>query len=198
MSLDNIRRKCRGSRVDWEDLDSILYHLARNATDAAEVDKNPAEHHIRKEIYEWIHELLHCLSSKERGIFNAYFFSQISPDEIAQMFSMTTGSIYRYIHRCRQKLHKEHKRVSFGLISEKGGNGLALQKMLSLPAVQANNPVRTTFVSSIGRILAALGDPWEVTELMGMSTLAFRMKISDYTTLQTDFTCLTGEPRCRG
>jgi RNA polymerase sigma factor (sigma-70 family) len=39
-----------GSRVDWEDLDSILYHLARTATDAAVRDQDPAENLLSKEI----------------------------------------------------------------------------------------------------------------------------------------------------
>jgi RNA polymerase sigma factor (sigma-70 family) len=171
-----------GAVIDWEDLDSILYHLARNATDAAEQDQDPAEHLMRKEIYEWIHGLLHCLSGKERGIFRAYFFSQLSPDEIAEMFAMTTGSIYTYIHRSRQKLRKAHHRVSADFLSEKGGLAISKMSMLSLPPVQANTPPHTTFISSIGRILAALGDSRESAELMGLSSIAFRMKISNATT----------------
>ncbi|OBY76842.1 hypothetical protein BBG47_24850 [Paenibacillus sp. KS1] len=60
-----------GSQVDWDDLDSILHHLARTATDAAMREQDPAEHLLRKEIYETIHTLLHCLSRKERDIFEA-------------------------------------------------------------------------------------------------------------------------------
>lgn len=172
-----------GSRVDWEDLDSILYHLARTATDAAMREQDPAEHLLRKEIYETIHALLHCLSRKERGIFKAYFFRQLSPVEIAEMYQMTTGSIYTYIHRSRQKLRKEHIRVSLGLLPEtKGGSGLARHKLLELPAWQAEPPVMSTFVNSIGRMLAAISDRRETAELMGVSTFAFRMKLSDRTT----------------
>lgn len=172
-----------GSRVDWEDLDSILYHLARTATDAAMREQDPAEHLLRKEIYETIHALLHCLSRKERGIFKAYFFCQLSPVEIAEMYQMTTGSIYTYIHRSRQKLRKEHIRVSLGLLPEtKGGSGLARHKLLELPAWQAEPPVMSTFVNSIGRMLAAISDRRETAELMGVSTFAFRMKLSDRTT----------------
>lgn len=173
-----------GSRVDWEDLDSILYHLARTATDAAMREQDPAEHLLRKEIYETIHALLHCLSRKERDIFKAYFFRQLSPDEIAEMYRMTIGSIYTYIHRSRQKLRKEHIRVSFGLLPEKKGGsmGLARHKLLELRSWQAEPPVMSTFVNSIGQMLASIGDRWEAAELMGMSTFAFRMKLSDKTT----------------
>ncbi|MCD9024919.1 RNA polymerase sigma factor [Cohnella silvisoli] len=171
------------SRVDWEDLDSILYHLARTAADAATREHDPAEHLLRKEMYETIHSLLHCLSRKERDIFKAYFFRQLSPDEIADMYRMTTGSIYTYIHRSRQKLRKEHVRVSLGLLPEKKeGSGLARHKLLEMPAWQADPPIMSTFVSNIGRMLAAISDQWEAAEFMGVSTFAFRMKLSDKTT----------------
>jgi RNA polymerase sigma factor (sigma-70 family) len=172
-----------GSQVDWEDLDSILYHLARTASDASMREQNPAEHLLRKEIYETLHTLLHCLSRKERDIFKAYFFRQLSPDEIAEMYRMTTGSIYTYIHRSRQKLCKEHIRVSLGLLPEKkGGSGLTKHNILELRTWQAEPLVMSTFVNSIGRMLASIGDRWEAAELMGLSTFAFRMKLSDKTT----------------
>jgi RNA polymerase sigma factor (sigma-70 family) len=170
------------SRVDWEDLDSILYHLARTATDAAVRDQDPAESLLRKEMYETIHALLHCLTPKERGIFRAYFFRQLSPEEIASMYRMTTGSIYTYIHRSRQKLRKEHIRVSLGLLPEKGGCGLSRRKVLQMPDWPAQFSVKTTFVDSVGRMLALIGDRRETSELMGVSSFAFRMKISEQTT----------------
>ncbi|WP_219836144.1 RNA polymerase sigma factor [Paenibacillus sp. R14(2021)] len=172
----------KDSQVDWEDLDSILYHLARTATDAAMREQDPAEHLLRKEIYETIHALLHCLNRKERDIFKAYFFRQLSPDEIAAMYRMTTGSIYTYIHRSRQKLRKEHIRVSFLLPEKKGGSGLSTNKQVEMRPWQIDAPVMSTFVHSIGRMLASVGDRWEATELMGLSTFAFRMKLSDKTT----------------
>ncbi|MFD0619919.1 RNA polymerase sigma factor [Paenibacillus sp. GCM10027629] len=175
--------KSNDSQVDWEDLDSILYHLARTATDAAIREQDPAEHLLRKEIFETIHALLHCLNRKERDIFKAYFFRQLSPDEIAGMYRMTTGSIYTYIHRSRQKLRKEHIRVSLGLLPEKkGGSGLSKNKRIEMRPWHAEPPVMSTFVDSIGRLLASVGDRWEAAELMGLSTFAFRMKLSDKTT----------------
>ncbi|MDF2718077.1 MAG: hypothetical protein K0R28_5002 [Paenibacillus sp.] len=172
-----------GTRVDWEDLDSMLYHLARTAADNAVQEQDPAESLLRKETYETIHALLHCLTPKERGIFKAYFFRQLSPEDIASMYRMTTGSIYTYIYRSRQKLRKEHIRVSLGLVpGKKGGSGLGRTKVLELPEWPEPCSVKTTFVDSIGRMLAALGDRRDTVELMGVSTFAFRLKLSDKTT----------------
>lgn len=169
-----------GSRADWENLDSILYHLSRTAADAAAREQDPAEHLLRKETYETIHALLHCLNRKERDIFKAYFFRQLSPEEIAAMYRMPTGSIYTYIHRSRQKLRKEHIRVSLGLIPEKKErSGMTLRK---LPKAQSDASVMLTFVDCIRLMLAMLGERRDMAELMGISTFAFRMKLSDKTT----------------
>ncbi|MFK7693924.1 RNA polymerase sigma factor [Paenibacillus sp. HJGM_3] len=168
--------------VEWDDLDSILFHLAQTAADAASREQDPAEHLMRKELYETIHALLHCLSRKERAIFQAYFFRQLSPDEIAAMYHMSTGSIYTYIHRSRQKLRQEHVRVSLGLVSQKKeGTGMGRRKQLALPEWR-EGPVFSTLASAMGRMLAAAGQPIGAAELMGTSTIAFRMKVSDRTT----------------
>ncbi|GIO14494.1 hypothetical protein J19TS2_40490 [Cohnella xylanilytica] len=169
-------------RVEWDDLDSVLRHLTRSAADAALSGQDPAEHLLRKELYETIRSVLHVLSRKERSIFEAYFFKQLSPDEIASMYRMTTGSIYTYIHRSRQKLKQERIRVSLGLSPEKGGSAMVGSKVLKLPEHPPHARSMTTFVDRVGQLLAALGDPRETAELMGVSGFAFRMQISDKAT----------------
>lgn len=169
-------------RVDWDNLDSVLFHLTRSASNAAMNDQDPAEPLLRKELYETIHTVLHCLTRKEREIFEAFFFRQLSPDEIAAMYQMTTGSIYTYIHRSRQKLRQEQIRVSLGLQPEKGRSGMVKNKLLDLPEWPPHASTMITFVDRIGHLLASLGDRWETAELMGLSGFAFRMQISDKTT----------------
>ncbi len=171
----------RGS-VDWDSLDSILDHLTRSAGKAAMKEEDPAEHLMRKEMYETIHSVLHCLTKKERTIFEAFFFKQLSPDEIAAMYGMTTGSIYTYIHRSRQKLRQEQIRVSLGLPPEKGGAVLAGCKMLKLTEWPSHASVPTTLVDRLGHMLAMMGDSRDIAELMGVSGFAFRMQISEKTT----------------
>lgn len=175
-------RERDGGSVDWDNLDSILDHLTRSAGQAAMKEDDPAEHLMRKEMYETIHSVLHCLTKKERAIFEAYFFKQLSPDEIAAMYGMTTGSIYTYIHRSRQKLRQEQIRVSLGLLPEKGGAVLARHKMLELTEWPAHASVPTTMVDRLGHMLATMGDSRDMAELMGLSGFAFRMQISEKTT----------------
>jgi|GEM_PF-469636 len=172
-----------GAHIEWNDLDDVLFHLTRSASKAAADDEHdPAEHLMRKELYETIHALLHCLSNKERGIFEAYFFRQLSPDEIASMYRTTTGTVYTYIHRSRRKLRSEQIRASLGLQPEKGGSTLVKSKRLELPAWPPHASASITLIDRIGLMLAALGDEHETAELMGLSGFAFRMQISDRTT----------------
>lgn len=168
--------------VDWDDLDSVLYHLTRSAADAAANDQDPAEHLLRKELFETVHAILHCLTRKERGIFEAYFFRQLNPEEIADLYRMTTGSIYTYIYRSRQKLRQEHIRVSLGLSTEKERNALVKSKVLDLPEWPAHTQARLSFIDRIGHLLAAMDDHRPTAELMGVSGFAFRMHISNKTT----------------
>lgn len=55
-------------------------------------------------------------------------------------------------------------------------------KVLKLPEWPVQSSVKTTFVDSIGRMLAFLDDRRGTAELMGHSSFAFRMKISNQTT----------------
>jgi RNA polymerase sigma factor (sigma-70 family) len=171
------------TQVDWDDLDNMLYHLSRTAGEAAAAMHDPEEQLMRKELYESIHALLHCLSRKEQGIFKAYFFRQLSPDEIAAMFRMTTGSVYTYIHRSRQKLRQENIRLSLGLIPEKKEvRGPMRSRMLVLPESLGHTPMKMTLIEAVWTMLAMSGDRKDESEVMGLSTVAFRMKLSDKTT----------------
>ncbi len=168
--------------VDWENLDSILDSLTRSAANAANTELNPEEHLLRKELYETIHAVLHCLTRKERGIFEAYFFRQLTPDEIAAMYQMTVGSIYTYLHRSRRKLREEHVRISLNLLPEKGGGSLNRNRRLELPEWPPHQQSAFTLIDRIGHLLSAVGDCRDTTAIMGISGFAFRMKISNKTT----------------
>ncbi|MBD0384410.1 RNA polymerase sigma factor [Paenibacillus sedimenti] len=171
-----------GRNVDWENLESILYHLTRTTAMAADKENNPEELLLRKELYETIQVLLHCLNRKERGMFEAYFFRQLSPDEIAALYQTTTGSVHTYLHRSRRKLRQAHVRILLGLPPEKGGAELMHARKIVLTEWPVTSAVLITFIDRIGHMLATLGDQRTMTELMGMSGFAFRFKISDKTT----------------
>jgi RNA polymerase sigma factor (sigma-70 family) len=169
-------------KVEWDNMDNLLQHLTHSAAITAAQENDPAELLLRKELYETIHALLHCLNRKERGMFEAHFFRQLAPDEIASLYHTTTGSVYTYLHRSRLKLRQAHIRVKLGLPPDKGGIVLNQPRMVSMPEWPPSIAVMNTFIDRIGHMLAAIGDKRPMHELMGMSGFAFRFKISNRTT----------------
>lgn len=101
--------------VDWRDIDSILFHMARHASEEAQRSGNPEQLLMRKELLENIRYLLHCLTKRERDIFEARFFEELSPDEIAALFGTTTAGVYNSLSRSKAKLQRERVRVSISL-----------------------------------------------------------------------------------
>ncbi|REE80132.1 RNA polymerase sigma factor (sigma-70 family) [Paenibacillus taihuensis] len=176
------------SSVNWDDLDSILHHLSKGGRQAASVGESvhddPAEQLLRKEMFETIHVLLHCLNRKERQIFEAYFFKQCSPETIAEMYETTTGTVYTYLHRSRRKLREAHNvNVYFqGLQPIRGGSVMTRKKQIHLPPWSREQMAANSLVDRVAQLLAALDDPRPMAQLMGLSGFAFRMKISNRTT----------------
>ncbi|WP_274648565.1 RNA polymerase sigma factor [Paenibacillus humicola] len=120
--------------VDWSDVDSILFHLARHASEEAGHSLNPEEHLMRRELLENIRLILHCLSGRERAIFEARFFGELQPAEIAAMFQTTSAGVYNSLSRSRAKLQKERIRQTISLyVQRRSELGLPRRKVLSPP-----------------------------------------------------------------
>lgn len=120
--------------VDWCDIDSILFHLAGQAQEASRSSVNPEQCLLRKETLQGIHMLIRCLSKKERDIFEARFFGELPPQEIASLFGTTTAGVYNSLSRSRAKLQKERLRISIGLyVERRAALGLPRKKILAPP-----------------------------------------------------------------
>jgi len=107
----SLARRISADQVDWEDVESIMTYMMSIRSQEAGSVSNPEEQIVRKETMETILNLFTCLKPRERGIFEAYFFRQHSPQEIAALFNMTMGSVYKSLARTRQKLQQERIRV---------------------------------------------------------------------------------------
>ena len=81
------------SGVDWGDLDSILHYLS-GQKERIDDSGNPPIRLAQKEFLDTIRHLLRCLTPKERAVFEAHFFRQLSPSEIARLFRTTTDNVY--------------------------------------------------------------------------------------------------------
>ncbi|MFC4619409.1 RNA polymerase sigma factor [Camelliibacillus cellulosilyticus] len=92
------------------EIDQILFRLSESAYYAA--TDCPVEWLLRKETITGIKGLLHCLTDRERAIFEKFFFEQLSPQEMANLFGYKISNVYNLISRSRAKVQLEHIRAS--------------------------------------------------------------------------------------
>lgn len=119
--------------VDWKDIDSILFHLSCAVSQFSR-EQDPSVQLMRKETVDGIRVLLRCLSARERDIFEAYFFRQLQPDEIASLFNTSTANVYNFLSRSRRKVQSERIRVYFQDYAKRRTEaGLSKKKILTRP-----------------------------------------------------------------
>lgn len=100
---------------DWHDIDRVLFQLSRSALDSARQAYDPAAALLRKELVDGIRSLLHCLSPREKRIFEAYFFEQLPPQDIAALLNTAVANVYNSISRARSKMQQERIRVHISM-----------------------------------------------------------------------------------
>ena len=114
-----------------DDVDRILFHLQERSAARAKYHRDPAEDIVRKETLDAIVEMLGCLRRKERAIFEAYFFEELTPKEIAALFATTPANVYNSISRTKAKLQKERLRIYVnGYVEQRRKRGLLVRKIL--------------------------------------------------------------------
>ncbi|MET3548308.1 RNA polymerase sigma factor (sigma-70 family) [Paenibacillus favisporus] len=97
------------SESNWGDAEAVLLHLTRSVS--VRQDLSPEERLVREEMLRGLRDMLHCLSPRERGVFEAHFYRQLKPKEIAELFGMTVTNVNNHLSRSRTKLQREHIRV---------------------------------------------------------------------------------------
>lgn len=123
-----------GETVDWSDIDSILFHMTDHAKEESQSGQNPEQYFLRQEMLQSIHMLIRCLNRRERSIFEARFFGELPPSEIADLFDTTTANVYNTLSRTRIKLQKERVRISIGLyVQRRAALGLPRRRILTPP-----------------------------------------------------------------
>ncbi|CAG9620258.1 RNA polymerase sigma factor [Sutcliffiella rhizosphaerae] len=119
--------------VDWANIDQILSFLSTKATEKAK-QQNPEEHLLRLSVIEGICSLMSCLSKKEKAIFEAYFFEDLPPYKIAELFHTTKANIYSTLSRSKLKIQKERRRICIQqFVQRKKLDGATRRKILREP-----------------------------------------------------------------
>ncbi|VTR63715.1 RNA polymerase sigma factor RpoE [Actinobacillus pleuropneumoniae] len=101
-----------GSLEQWNDLDSILGRLNHSASEAASGYNVPEERIVQQETLRALTGIIQCLKPRERLIFESHFFDQLSPQEIADLFQLSSANVYQIISRSRKKVIQEKIRVT--------------------------------------------------------------------------------------
>lgn len=139
----------------------------------------PLEQMMKREKMELIQTLLRCLTLKERQIFQAFFFEEMTPVEIAELLSTSKSQIYTSLHRSKQKLYYEHLRRSIqAYLDERKENRCMGEKMLSFPQGYQQAATWTSMIKAMKGVLDVTElKRLTLAELMGYTSFAFRINI---------------------
>lgn len=118
---------------DWHDIDRVLFQLSRSALDSAKQANDPSTALLRKELVDGIRSLLDCLGPREKQIFEAYFFEQLPPQDIAALLNTAVANVYNNISRARSKMQQERIRVQISMYVEQRKKMEKLAKKLLAP-----------------------------------------------------------------
>lgn len=163
--------------VDSGDVECILTHLARREEAARRDD--PEAHALRGEFFAMLKGLLPALSPRQRAIFEAHFFEQLSPQEIAVLFRTTTGNVYTALHRAKARVQQERLRIYIDASVQRRRRQAAMsKKLLARPPLgdEFGTPWHS-FASAIYGVLSVTGKQTTTTQVMGLIGHAFRLNI---------------------
>lgn len=119
------------------DIDEVLFRLRRNALESARQAVDPTSALLRKELIDGIRGLLHCLTSREKEVFERFFFDQLPPQDIAALLDTSVASIYNSISRARMKVQQERIRTYVSMYIEKRRIlGKPKRKLLAPPCIR--------------------------------------------------------------
>lgn len=121
--------------VDWGDIDQVLSFLSYKASEKSR-ENNPEEYMMRLSVVDGICSLLKCLSKREKAFFEAYFFEDLPPRKIAELFNTSKANVYNTISRAKVKVQKERIRICIhDYVEKKAERGARKQKILSIPEI---------------------------------------------------------------
>ena len=167
--------------ASWSDQDSLdmtLNHLL-NDTDRSsqETEYDPYQAVAQQEMRNNLHRLLGCLNEREQQVFTSYWMEQLSPQEMAYKFNLTSANVYQILSRSRKKVSQLHIHLSVEeMLAEwnsLGQNRVTLEEPLSFRTPQTWNSA----AASIHEMLGYIGPSPSLPMVMGMSGLSFRLTI---------------------
>lgn len=119
---------------DWTDIDRILFRLQSAASEQSHQLADPSEWLMRGEMLGGLRAMLHVLNKRERSIFEAHFFGELPPVEIAKLLGTSSASVYNTLSRARVKVRRERARITILLyVQHRAEHGLPRRNVLAPP-----------------------------------------------------------------
>ncbi|MFC9710808.1 RNA polymerase sigma factor [Paenibacillus sp. NPDC056933] len=167
--------------ASWSDQDSLDMTLSclLDDTDRRSQEKgnDPYQAIVQQEMRTNLHKLLGCLNEREQQVFTSYWMEQLSPQEIACKFNLTSANVYQILSRSRKKVSQLHIHLSVEeMLAEWHSlrqNRVILEEPLSFRDPQTWNSA----AASIHEMLGYIGSSPSLPMVMGMSGLSFRLTI---------------------
>ncbi|WP_181438605.1 RNA polymerase sigma factor [Paenibacillus sambharensis] len=139
---------------------------------------NPEVRYIDKETLESVRTISSSLSERSQMIFNAHFFRNLSPQEIAERYQTTVPNIYNVLSRAKSKL-REH------IYSQETERYVALRREYGRPgsSLLAFPQTDMKYVS-LGSVMYEVLQytsyrSLSLSEVMGISGQAFRIQVTE-------------------
>ncbi|WP_162463343.1 RNA polymerase sigma factor [Paenibacillus psychroresistens] len=120
--------------MQWDHFDNLFEFIqARNGAKAQDdhYDINPVDQFIHKETLGQLLSLISAMQPRERAMMEAYFYQELTPNEIAALFNASSASVYKTISRGKQKLQKETIRLTINeYVRERRSEGKPISKVI--------------------------------------------------------------------
>lgn len=166
------------SDVNWDDLDHILYHMTRSKPQLGSFVE-PERELMRRELFVAVRSMMQGLSKRERDVFEAHFFGQLKPQEIAHLFDMTEGGVYKLLTRSRQKVKMERVRHYLRERIDESDSEHKAKVHLPLRVPKDGWPSRlNSFAACVHLSLLHRGaSEWVLSDVIGLTGQAFRLNL---------------------
>ncbi|MDQ0914742.1 RNA polymerase sigma factor [Paenibacillus sp. V4I5] len=126
-------------RNDRHDIDIVLFNLSKSSNEQLKQMQDPSQALLQKELVDGIRSLLCCLSAREKRVFEAYFFDQLPPQNIAVLLDTSVANVYNCISRARIKIQQQRIHVHVSLyVEQRKKSGKPTKKLLAPPVFKPN------------------------------------------------------------
>lgn len=167
-----------GSADQWNNLDSILGRLHHSSAEAAAGFNVPEERVVQQETLRVLTDIIQRLKPRERLIFESHFFDQLSPQEIADLFQLSSANVYQIISRSRKKVIQEKIRVTVdSYIKTRRDLGIMNKKILQYEGSLKEIKTWTTAADATYKMLQFTDRKLSLPMVMGLTGHAFRINI---------------------